>query len=238
MVIEDCVGCPEVAVSRLDQAKAKVDVVVSDGEGFIQPFCFLEYGPANSKTGPGHCGIVLNKARSSQKAQTVTGEMFEGMGAHSADTENNPAVLNGVIRIKEFCSDGPDFRPLGLAHHFLQPFLSDGFAIVVQQQEDFPGCGFGSLVDQAGKVEGAGVTKDLDIGKLLPVFQAFEAFLLGASVIDDNDFDIGAAGAFVGQAFEALVEELWLIFGWYDDGDFWRSDDGVLNTEGAEDGTR
>ena len=126
------------------------------------------------------------------------------MTCDTADTQDDPCMLDAPIAVVQLGAHGPDTGLQQLADHFGKPLARDHFGVVVQKAHHVTGRPFNGVV-----VDGRVVERTLVADDSKPVVtgvQIFEGGQRPTGVVDDNHLEIGVCRG-VQQAVDAPVEE-------------------------------
>ncbi len=109
VVVEFGVGGPEIAVAGGLHSEAKVDIVKSNRQIlFVEAAHLLVDAVAHQQAGSGDCRIVLDGEQAVAVARCRAGKMLVGMAGNAPETEDDPGVLDGVIRVVKLGTDTAD----------------------------------------------------------------------------------------------------------------------------------
>lgn len=142
-MIEVDVGKADVIVAFLEKFEAEINVIKRYGKAFFKAAHFFKSFPAAHEAGGGDGGAVVD---------VLVGDV--AVSGEDAATEDDTAVLDGVVGVKEGCADGSDAGALGLFEEGFDPVGGNNFSVVVEEEKVVAGGNLGSLVIEVGKVKG------------------------------------------------------------------------------------
>src|SRR3990172_217163 len=104
-------------------------------QSFIESSNLLEYLFSHHHTVGRHGAEILDHVQPAYVPVAATGKFVVGMGGETSEADNDAAVLNRIVRIIQFRPHGADVVSLCKFEHGGQPFGSDHFRSVIQEEE-------------------------------------------------------------------------------------------------------
>ena len=143
-------------------------------------------------------------------------ESHEEMACGSAQTQNDPTVLDSVVGVEKPRSNHANVGSLHLTADDVQPSRGQGFDVVVQEHQDVTGCFRGRRIVQYRPVEGAIISEHSHVRTRGEPFEKRDRLRLIGAVIDQKVLRSNLCGGLLNR-FEAGPKKSRFIPEWDDD---------------------
>src|SRR5262245_3025073 len=120
-MIEAGKGNVDVAKASFEETKAEIDITVGAVVGFVESAGRLKDFTATHQACTRDGRHVAHRDEASEIALAVREAPAVSVTRGSANSHDDPCVLNCPVRVEEKRTDGADCRPLGLLHQDFQP---------------------------------------------------------------------------------------------------------------------
>ena len=189
-MLEFGIGCPDIAITRLAQAKAEIDVVERDLEvDRVHAAHFKVDRLADHHAGRRDGGERLDQCGATRIAFATCRHAAMRMRRQAADAEEDARVLKRHVGVPQARAHRTHARLQREARHFRQPFGRQHLDVVVDQRHQFaPRLGDGIVVDLR-VVEGAVVSQHPNLGSLGQLAKVVERPGIVRPVVDQQDLE-------------------------------------------------